>query len=263
MRNYLGEREYQTWAGWKKAAKEAGAVRIEGDKDIANAFAADGFGVGEWDGEKGSIYERKPRRNPVNRDDLYVEYLRPMQFEEPFMMGGNKYEYVRARYSDGREDIGVYSYRGDITYGYEAFNRMMGISRSADTDPSILEMRERIEMRRRTGGRRKNPSRRMSANEKYYVYTNVDGNEDGNSIGGMSLSDAKELACRSSLRIDNAGGTLDDSVAQVLQVSNGNHVWSCDADTAKVYLKTRKNPLESGADIPDAKLTNRRAARMT
>lgn len=64
MRNYLGEREYQTWAGWKKAAKEAGAVRLEGDKDIANAFAADGFGVGEWDGEKGTIYIREVRSNP-------------------------------------------------------------------------------------------------------------------------------------------------------------------------------------------------------
>ena len=155
MRNYLGDREYQTWAGWKKAAKEAGAVRIEGDKDIANAFAADGFGVGEWDGEKGTIYERKPRRNPVSRDDIYVEYLRPMQGEVPFIMDDSKYEYVWAKYSDGRTDIGVYSTRGDITYGYEAFNRMMNLPRKQSTDPRILEMRERM-------GRRKNPSRRRN-----------------------------------------------------------------------------------------------------
>jgi len=83
------------------------------------------------------------RKNPASRDDVYVEFLRPMKDEEPFVMDGSKYEYVRARYSDGREDIGVYSYRGDITYGYEAFNRMMGIPRKASTDPRILKMLER------------------------------------------------------------------------------------------------------------------------
>jgi len=67
MKNCLGEREYQTWAGWRKAVKEAGAVRIDGDKDIATALDADGKGVGEWDGEKGSVYIREVRKNPSNR----------------------------------------------------------------------------------------------------------------------------------------------------------------------------------------------------
>ena len=51
-------RKQQTYAGWKAAAKKAGAVRFEGDKDIANAFASDGFGVGEWDGAEGEIFSR-------------------------------------------------------------------------------------------------------------------------------------------------------------------------------------------------------------
>jgi hypothetical protein len=63
-------------------------------------------------------------------DAMFVEYMRPMQDEEPFMMGGSKYEFVRARYPDGRIDIGVYSQRGDVTYGYRHWRQMMGIEKS-------------------------------------------------------------------------------------------------------------------------------------
>ena len=54
-RNHLGEKEYSTYSGWRAAAKAAGATRFEGDKDIASAHGPNG-GVGEWDGEKGSVY---------------------------------------------------------------------------------------------------------------------------------------------------------------------------------------------------------------
>ena len=80
-----------------------------------------------------------PRKNPEKREDpldaMYVEYLRPMQDEEPFMMGGTKYEFVRARYPDGRIDIGVYSTAGDLTYGYRHWRRMMGIEKSNPVRP--------------------------------------------------------------------------------------------------------------------------------
>lgn len=46
---------YATWKSWVKAA---GAVRIDGDKDIATALDKDGNGVGEWDGETGDLYEK-------------------------------------------------------------------------------------------------------------------------------------------------------------------------------------------------------------
>lgn len=55
-RNHLGEREYQTYAAWRAAAKVAGATRFEGDKDIAHAINAEGKHVGEWGGDVGSIY---------------------------------------------------------------------------------------------------------------------------------------------------------------------------------------------------------------
>ena len=57
---------YTTYSAWRAAAKKAGAVRFEGDKDIAQAFDATGFGVAEWDGAEGYIY-RKSMNNPRQR----------------------------------------------------------------------------------------------------------------------------------------------------------------------------------------------------
>jgi hypothetical protein len=56
---------YMTYSAWRAAAKKAGAVRIEGDKDIAQAFDAKGRGVAEWDGAEGYIYKSAVRENPL------------------------------------------------------------------------------------------------------------------------------------------------------------------------------------------------------
>ncbi len=134
---------YTTYGAWRAAAKKAGAMRFEGDKDIAQAFDNNGRGVAEWDGAEGYIYKTKSMidgemifTNPAHRpndedplDAIYVEYMRPMQDEEPFMMGDSKYQFVRARYPDGRMDIAVYSQRGDVTYGYRHWRQMMGIEK--------------------------------------------------------------------------------------------------------------------------------------
>ena len=101
--------------------------------------------IGGWAGGSGEIYRHiiakagkaRPYTNPMREDPLdamYVEYLRPMKDEEPFVMGGTKYEFVRARYPDGRIDIGVYSTAGDLTYGYRHWRKMMNLDR-ATTNP--------------------------------------------------------------------------------------------------------------------------------
>lgn len=54
--NHLGEREFQTYEGWKAAVKKMYPnMSIEGNKDIAQASVG-GKGVAEWDGAVGSIY---------------------------------------------------------------------------------------------------------------------------------------------------------------------------------------------------------------
>lgn len=63
----------------------------------------------------------------IEEDPLYVEYHSQRQGEVPFEMGGTKYEYVNAIYPDGKLDLGVYSYAGDVVYSYNSFRQRMGI----------------------------------------------------------------------------------------------------------------------------------------
>lgn len=64
-KNHMGEKEQTTFAGWKKACKAADAsVWFEGDSETAQAMVGpkpykrgETKGIGEWDGEKGSVYK--------------------------------------------------------------------------------------------------------------------------------------------------------------------------------------------------------------
>jgi hypothetical protein len=70
-------------------------------------------------------------QNEKPEDAFLVEYVRPMPKEKPFFMPWQgvkaKFEYCIGRYPNGKEDIAVYAYRGDMCYGYNAFNKLMGI----------------------------------------------------------------------------------------------------------------------------------------
>jgi hypothetical protein len=64
-RNHLGDAEQTTYAGWKAACRRAhSGVWFDGDKDIAQAMVGPKpfqrgktRSVGEWDGDKGSVYK--------------------------------------------------------------------------------------------------------------------------------------------------------------------------------------------------------------
>ena len=52
------DRRFSSFQAWKRAMRQIDpGARFEGDRDIAFAFAADGRGIGEWDGARGSIYQ--------------------------------------------------------------------------------------------------------------------------------------------------------------------------------------------------------------
>jgi len=72
---------YTTYKSWLTAAKKAGAVRLDGDKDIAMAFGSDGRGVAEWDGAEGYVYKVKSMidgkmifKNPASRKENYNDF---------------------------------------------------------------------------------------------------------------------------------------------------------------------------------------------
>lgn len=63
-KNHMDETEYNTYAGWKAACRKAGADKFDGDRDICQAMK-DGKGVGEWDGEKGSVYDDSHKKKKI------------------------------------------------------------------------------------------------------------------------------------------------------------------------------------------------------
>ena len=82
-------------------------------------------------------------------DSIYVAYHSQRRDEIPFQMGEGygKFEFVNAIYPDGKLDIGVYSFRGDMTYSYEHFRRMFALdnyetAEERRVDPRILEFRQ-------------------------------------------------------------------------------------------------------------------------
>ena len=195
---------YTTYKSWLTAAKKAGAVRLDGDKDIAMAFDAKNRGVAEWDGAEGYVYKVKSMmdgkmifENPARRpkeSPLYVKYLSLMRGEVPFMMQGTKYEYVWAEYPGGIKDIGVYSYAGDLVYSYDSFRKMMNLDRTNPTsrknprhgndDPSRDEMIEHI---RKVYGREADEFDIEEA--IYWFATDYHGGQSSNLYSALSTSE--------------------------------------------------------------------------
>jgi hypothetical protein len=64
---------------------------------------------------------------------LYVEYHSERAGEPTFLLGGKKYQYVNAKYPNGKLDIGVYSHSEDLVYAYDAFRKMNNIQEMYNT----------------------------------------------------------------------------------------------------------------------------------
>lgn len=65
-KNHLGEREYETYNGWKRACRKAyPGCTFYGDRDIGGANL-NGKDVGEWDGSVGCVYNGSMSGIPVS-----------------------------------------------------------------------------------------------------------------------------------------------------------------------------------------------------
>lgn len=67
-----------------------------------------------------------------------VEYVSDRQGEEPFEMHGNKWQFVNARYPDGKVDVGVYRFGQDVVYDYQRWQEEMGINENLNENMDNL-----------------------------------------------------------------------------------------------------------------------------
>jgi hypothetical protein len=65
--------------------------------------------------------------NASNRMKL-VEFLRARTFEDPFIMHGEKWQFVTVLRADGAEDIGVYRFATDLCYDYSDFRALFNLA---------------------------------------------------------------------------------------------------------------------------------------
>jgi hypothetical protein len=59
------------------------------------------------------------------------EYLRPRSFEEPFILSGEKWQFVTVKRDDGddgAEDVGVYRFATDLCYNYSDFRKAYNLA---------------------------------------------------------------------------------------------------------------------------------------
>jgi len=56
-----------------------------------------------------------------------VEFLRMRAFEDPFILSGERWQFVTVRRSDGSEDIGVYRFSTDLCHDYADFRAQFNL----------------------------------------------------------------------------------------------------------------------------------------
>jgi hypothetical protein len=95
-------------------------------------FEKDGYHM-SWNsslGYIGLVYDTEyqlAENASIENEPMYVEYIKDMKDEVPFEKDGKKYQFVWAKYPDGKKDIGVYSFSEDLVYGYNTFRKMHNI----------------------------------------------------------------------------------------------------------------------------------------
>jgi hypothetical protein len=57
-----------------------------------------------------------------------AEFIRLRAFEEPFILSGERWQYVTVKRADGAEDIGVYRFATDLCYDYSDFRTLFNLA---------------------------------------------------------------------------------------------------------------------------------------
>lgn len=96
-------------------------IYISDKKDIASIKSQLGpedklFVMGSKKGEIGESADDSNEETP-----MIVKHVSDIEGEKPFKIGDTKWEYVKAKYPNGKIGIGVYRFDHDLVYGYKWF----------------------------------------------------------------------------------------------------------------------------------------------
>lgn len=111
-------------------------------------------------GDKKEIKDIKPQLEPTDKlfvmgdkltetedteeTPMIVQFVSEIKGENPFQIGDIKWQYVKAKYPNGKIDIGVYRFGHDLVYGYKWFKDV--VLSQANENSSMIRQEARPEM---------------------------------------------------------------------------------------------------------------------
>jgi hypothetical protein len=120
----------------------------EPTNDKEDSFSGDEALPNDADVEENMIVDgiEPEAKDPMG--EMYVGYLKDYGTEQPFTIntqdGPKKFQYVWAEYPNGKHDIAVYSFSGDVTYGYKWFRKtFLNITENSE-DGVVIEYEQNI-----------------------------------------------------------------------------------------------------------------------
>lgn len=157
--------DYTTYEAWKRAVKAAGATRFDGDKDIANAFKADGQFVGEWDGAHGYLDDRTKVSNFANGVAKATEYINSK------MLGNNSsVEHIdHTRYPESLKTKSESALRYIIKDAQEALKAMPNGPKAGYYQDEVNYAVNELNRRKKLNNSQLSPSRMQNDTSSIYL----------------------------------------------------------------------------------------------
>jgi hypothetical protein len=135
-------------------------------------------------------------RESIDNEPEYVEYISQMRDEVPFMMGGKKFEYVWAKYPNGKKDIGVYAFAGDVVYGFKHFGKMYNINEATGIVKSPVRTSYHVDTYDLSRTSRDPDAEREDVYQVKKITSDVQGDEyDEVVVGEYDTREEAERAC--------------------------------------------------------------------
>ena len=199
--------------------------------------------VGEYDSkeeadEVAARLNNKDSNLKENEEVQYVEYVRDMSGEVPFLMGAKKFEYVWAKYPTGKLDIGVYAFGEDMVYAYEFFRKMYNISEAPGVVKSPVRTSYHVDTYDLSRTSRDPDAEREDVYQVKRITSDVQGDDYDEELVGEY--DSKEEADAVAARLNNKDSNLKEN-AEVQYVEFAREMYNISEDGGKP-----KNPVRKG-----------------